>query len=116
VIKGYLSPLPARNYEVEPTGATAHNVIAGIAAYGPKGRSNFVYDPATGTLKVRPDRRLEIEKALLRETRRLKLRLYLHLATLQLRLFMAQLTELRIKCWRCVLQTLCLVIGFLDNC
>jgi hypothetical protein len=45
-------------------------------------RTLFALDPATGALVVRPEQRAKVEKALMREVRNIKFRLYCHFALL----------------------------------
>lgn len=92
-----------------------HDVIAGLARYGPKGRSNFFYNPTTGTLEIRADARAKIKKTLLRDARRLKLRLYLRYMFLYFGLLRLELAKFRVKCRRGVAQAACLIIGFFTN-
>jgi hypothetical protein len=60
---------------------------AGAPADRPQGGSRFMVDPTTGALIVSPELDLKIRKAILREVRRMKLRLYYSLACLYLHKF-----------------------------
>ena len=63
-------------------------VFAVIPWNWPKRRPNFVRNPATGTLEVAPYARLKARKALVRKVRRMKMRLYLRYAELQVSKFL----------------------------
>jgi hypothetical protein len=100
--------LAARNDDVSPTGVAPQDIVLGRTANWRQIRSNFFLNPTTGTLEVRPDARLKVKNALLRETRRMKLRLYMRLALL----YFAQFS---IECRRHCLQMARLIIGLIAN-
>lgn len=65
------------------TTSTAEDACALGARHGDQGRVNSLRDPASGTLEITPALRLKARKAIEREVRLLKLRLYLRLVRLQ---------------------------------
>lgn len=79
------------NVVAPPTGIADEDVDVLSPKYGPQGRSCLVLDPATGTLIVRPGAERKIEKALMREAKRIALRL-------QRKAFLLKLMEFRIEC------------------
>jgi hypothetical protein len=59
------------------TNAAPEMILSASApADGPNRRSLFVNDPTTGALVVRPEYRAKVEKALMREARRIKFAIY----------------------------------------
>ena|ERR1700682_84105 len=71
---------------------TAPEIVlgAGTAPDGIKRSSLFALDPTTGALVVRPEYRAKVEKALMREVRNIKFRLYRHFALLYAKKFLLQ--------------------------
>src|SRR5438132_636450 len=99
-----LSVTSAKDPDLEfvPADPAAKNVdIANIARYGPKGRSAFMCDPATGTLIVRPEADIVIRKALRRAARRIALRLLLRKPLLDFERLLLEVryASLRFRCY-----------------
>jgi hypothetical protein len=68
-----------RDDVVGPTGAADEYIGVVCPGHGRKCRSRIIANPATGALEVRSDAGLEVERALNRAARRLKLQLCLTL-------------------------------------
>lgn len=73
-----------RNGYLDFAGWTLEDVVRVAPRYGPEGRSNLIFDEASGALIVRPDSDRVVVQALGREVRSLK--------------FQLQLSRLRLKC------------------
>lgn len=95
-----------RDQVLSPAGTADHGVVGVIDRRdGAKTRSSFVTDPATGTLVLRPDLGLKLEKTLRREARHLAFRLYLQLLPLYF-------LQLQLKCRYSMLRVGRSVFGF----
>jgi hypothetical protein len=70
------------DHNIDPAGAAPENIVPASTADRRQRRSSFFLDPATGALEIRPDAGAVIEKALMRELNRIKLRIYLRFAFL----------------------------------
>jgi hypothetical protein len=78
-------------FEFGITGVAPEDIMAcSAAADWPQGCENSVVDPATGALQLTPAFRDKAAKALMREVRRMELRLQLTLALLHFRKLMLQ--------------------------
>jgi len=79
-----MSNAPSKpRFKFERTRFTTKEVrMSRAAPDGSQYRSRFVLNPATGALEIPPDLRLKARKAIIREVRRMKLRLYLTQARL----------------------------------
>lgn len=97
---------PERDEIVSHADVAPENVIAGAARCGRQRRSFFILNPTTGTLEARPDAGVKIEKALLRELRRIKRCVYLSLASLYFAKF-------RLQCRCCAVHISGYICGLL---
>jgi hypothetical protein len=79
-----------RNEDIEAASIAAEDVVLPAGRYGPEGTSNFFLNTATGAMKVRPDAWPIVEKALVREIKRIKVRLYFRFALLYFEKFSLQ--------------------------
>lgn len=66
----------------------AENIVASGAPDGVQIDHPAVADPASGALKMPPERDAKIRKAIMREVRRIEIDLYLLKASLHLKLFL----------------------------
>ena len=88
---------PQGNDPVSVASLAAHDIALIRPRHGQQRRSNFILNPATGTLETAPDAWAVIKKALLRAARRLKLRLYLGFAFLYAEKFRLQSASLTLQ-------------------
>jgi len=92
------------NGELKLTNSASEKVFVIGARNGLQRRSGIFLNPATGALEITPGLRLKARKALLREARRMNLRLKLRLADLYIRKFLLGIQSARVK-----------VVGYLDR-
>jgi len=68
---------------LETAFAASRDVVCGLARHRGERRPNFIVDPATGAKQITVEGHIKARKALLREVRRMKLRLHLRKALLK---------------------------------
>ena len=85
------------DFNVQPARLAPQDIFPPIAGDGRQRRSIFFFNPATGTLDVRPDERAKACKAVMREVRRIKLRLYLQSLSIKIAKLTLQMRSFVLK-------------------
>jgi hypothetical protein len=92
------SPISDHELSAAETVAASEQILIHSAKYGPQGSSAFMFDPASGTLIVRPEAEAVISQALCREARRIAFRLRLRQPGLEIRYFAISCSRAGMRC------------------